>query len=306
MPERPSLALVLTAAPGSGALDDALVVQAAAHIEADRRISDKWLCPREAWQLLFRADAGEAPEPLRASVAALLGERPVDANIVPGDSAQLRKRLLVADMDSTIIEQECIDEIADFAGVKPQVAAITERAMRGEIPFEGALRERVALLAGLTEATLQRVVDQRIAIMPGAKALVATMRANGAYAALVSGGFTFFTGRIARAVGFDIDHANTLELRDGRLTGRVVEPILGREAKLEALQRHAGLRGLDAASTMAVGDGANDLAMIRWAGLGVAYRAKPIVAAEAAANIRHGDLGALLYLQGYRREDFRE
>jgi phosphoserine phosphatase len=207
-------------------------------------------------------------------------------------------------MDSTIIQQECIDEIADFAGVKPVVAAITERAMRGELDFASALRERLSLLRGLPVSDLQRVADERLALMPGARTLVRTMKTHGAYCALVSGGFTFFTAIVARMVGFDAHFANTLETADGRLTGRVVEPILGREAKLAALQALAVEHGIQGPETLAVGDGANDLAMVKAAGLGVAFHAKPLVAAEADAAITHGDLTALLYLQGYRREEF--
>ena len=222
--------------------------------------------------------------------------------VVP--AAGRRKALLVADMDSTIIQQECIDEMADMLGLKPRIAAVTERAMRGELPFEAALRERLGLLAGLEVSALQRVFDERVTLMPGARTLVATMRANGAFTALVSGGFSFFTSRVAAAVGFDVNHANELEIVEGRLTGGVVGPILGREAKLEALLHYRDARVLAEAAMMAVGDGANDLAMIGAAGLGVAYRAKPVVAAEAGCGITHGDLTALLYLQGYRKAEF--
>jgi phosphoserine phosphatase len=228
----------------------------------------------------------------------------MDVNIVPGDIGTRRKKLLVADMDSTIINQECIDEIADVAGIKPKIAEITERAMRGELKFEDALNERLSLLAGLTEKQLAEVYDTRITLMPGATTLVATMRKFGAYAALVSGGFTFFTSKVRAKVGFDVDHSNTLGLKDGRMTGKVDGPILGREAKLAFLQQYTKERSLADIQTMAIGDGANDLAMIKAAGLGVAYRAKPIVAAEAQASITHGDLTALLYLQGYRKEEF--
>ena len=226
------------------------------------------------------------------------GSLPIDVCVVPADGR--RKGLLIADMDSTIIQQECIDEMADMLGLKPRIAAITERAMRGELPFEAALTERLALLAGLAEGDLQRVFDERITLMPGARTLIATMRAAGALTALVSGGFSFFTSRVAATVGFDVNRANTLEVVDGRLTGRVVGPILGREAKLAALEHYRGERGLAAAATMAVGDGANDLAMIKAAGLGVAYRAKPVVAEEAHAGITHGDLTALAVPAGLR------
>ena len=232
----------------------------------------------------------------------IIGEsESVDMNLIP--IANRRKRLLVADMDSTIIGCECLDELADMAGLKPPVAAITERAMRGEIEFAPALRERVALLQGLPLSALQRVYDERVRLNPGAKELLATMRAHGAKTLLVSGGFTFFTGRVAAAAGFHSDQANIL-LDDGaRLLGAVAEPILGREAKLAALEEATRENGLDFADTLAVGDGANDLGMIGRAGLGVAYHAKPIVAAAAAASITHGDLTALLYLQGYREDE---
>lgn len=239
---------------------------------------------------------------LLGSVRAAVGDAPLDVNVV--DSLERRKNLLVADMDSTIIEQECIDEMADMLGLKPRIAAITERAMRGELGFEEALTERLALLAGLAEAKLQQVFDERITLMPGAKTLIATMTSNGAFTALVSGGFSFFTSRVARLVGFHVDHSNTLGLTEGKLTGKVVGPILGKEAKLAALERYTAEKRLKPSQTLAVGDGANDLAMIKAAGLGVAYRAKPIVAAEASASITHGDLTSLLYLQGYARHEF--
>jgi phosphoserine phosphatase len=215
-----------------------------------------------------------------------------------------RKKLFVADMDSTMIEQECIDELADLVGLKARVAAITERAMRGEIEFEPALRERVALLKGLPASVIDEVIEKRIRLMPGARALVMTMRAHGAYTCLVSGGFTLFTGRIAALIGFDENRANKLVIESGKLTGRIEEPILGRKAKLEALKALTARLKLDPADTLAAGDGANDIPMIEAAGLGVAYRAKPAVAAAAQARIDHGDLSALLYLQGYRREEF--
>jgi len=215
-----------------------------------------------------------------------------------------RKRLLVADMDSTIINVECLDEIADFAGLKAEISAITERAMRGELAFEGALRERVGMLKGLPVAALQKAYDERVRLNPGARTLVRTMAANGARCVLVSGGFSFFTGRVAQAAGFHAHHANTLGEADGKLTGLVEEPILGREAKLATLKAEAAIKGVPLAAAVALGDGANDLAMIEAAGLGVAYRAKPVVAAQADARIEHADLTALLYFQGYQQGDF--
>ncbi|ARE41166.1 Phosphoserine phosphatase [Rhodovulum sp. P5] len=215
-----------------------------------------------------------------------------------------RKAMLIADMDSTMIQQECIDELADEAGVGPRVADITARAMNGELGFEGALRERVGLLEGLDAAVIDKVLDNRITFMPGGRALIATMKANGGYCLLVSGGFTNFAARVAETLGFDAHQANTLLVADGKLTGKVSEPILGREAKVEALQRVAGERGLTMAQVMAVGDGANDLGMLGLAGAGVALHAKPSVAAQCDIRINHGDLTALLYLQGYPRDAF--
>lgn len=261
-----------------------------------------WLSPGEACDIGFVADDWATARVVRDTVAGIYVREPIDVCVVPAENR--RKRLLVADMDSTIIQQECIDEMADMAGLKPRIAAITERAMRGELKFEEALAERLGLLEGLDEAALARVFDERVTLMPGARTLVATMRAHGAFTALVSGGFTYFTSRVAARVGFDMNRANDLELVNGRLTGRLIGPTLGREAKLAALEELAAARNLSPVATMAVGDGANDLAMIKAAGLGVAFRAKPIVAAEAHAGITHGDLTALLYLQGYRREDF--
>ncbi|HKD21606.1 MAG TPA: phosphoserine phosphatase SerB [Rhizomicrobium sp.] len=246
----------------------------------------------------FDITAADDPE-LLAEARRIAGARAADVNLVA--TAHRRKRLLVADMDSTIISCECLDELADMAGLKPQVSAITERAMRGEIEFAPALRERVALLKGLPLSALARAYDERVRLNPGARALLATMRAHGAKTLLVSGGFTFFTKRVAAAAGFDSEQANTL-LDDGaKLLGTVGEPILGREAKLEALELATRSAGLDFADTLAVGDGANDLAMIKRASLGVAYHAKPVVAEAASARIDHGDLTALLYLQGYRQ-----
>lgn len=228
---------------------------------------------------------------------------------VPNDGLKKRK-LLVADMESTIIEQEMIDELADYVGRRAEIEKITASAMRGELDFEAALRERVAMLAGLDAHILDEVYEKRVTLMPGAETLLRTMKANGAYCALVSGGFTVFTERVARRLGFDEHQANVLEIENGKLTGAVREPILGRAAKREALERLAGRLGLDLAATMAVGDGANDLDMLAAAGLGVAFRAKPKVqeAARSLPNgavISHGDLTALLYLQGYSASEFQ-
>lgn len=251
-----------------------------------------------AFDLPLIADAAEA----RAVVATVIEGLPVDACVQP--AAGRKKRLLIADMDSTIINVECIDELADFAGVKDRVSEITERAMRGELDFEAALRERVAMLKGLPLADLQRAYDERVRLNPGAGALVRTMTAHGAKAFLVSGGFSFFTSRVAQAAGFDANRANTL-IEDGDvLAGTVGDPILGKAAKLQALNEEAAILGVPLSATLAVGDGANDLAMIEASGLGIAYRAKPIVAAQAHAKVDHADLTALLYFQGYRADQF--
>ena len=242
------------------------------------------------------AEFDMAAEDALAINDALNGLR-IDVAILP--TANRRKRLLIADMDSTIIGCECIDELADYAGVKAEVAEVTERAMRGELDFPAALRFRVALLKGLPLTALQQAYDERVRLNPGARALVRTMRAHGAVTALISGGFTFFTERVAAAAGFAVNRANTL-LNDGTvLLGEVADPILGREAKLAALEELCAANGLPLADALAVGDGANDLAMIGAAGLGVAYHAKPIVAEAARARIDHGDLTTLLYFQGY-------
>ncbi|BAQ71425.1 phosphoserine phosphatase SerB [Rhodovulum sulfidophilum] len=215
-----------------------------------------------------------------------------------------RKRLLIADMDSTMIRQECIDELAAEAGVGPRVAEITARTMNGELDFHGALRERVGLLAGLDAHVIDKVLAERISFMPGGRTLVATMKANGAHALLVSGGFINFAAKVGAALGFDEYRANTLLIEDGRLTGTVAEPILGREAKVEALRQVTERLGLGLEDALAVGDGANDLGMLGLAGAGVALHAKPSVAAECELRVNHGDLTALLYLQGYTRNDF--
>jgi phosphoserine phosphatase len=222
----------------------------------------------------------------------------VDA-IAQGAGNDSRKRLLLADMDSTIVTTETLDELAAFAGLKDKVAAITARAMNGELDFKAALRERVGMLAGLPVSALEATWAET-RLMPGAEALVRTMRAHGAHCALVSGGFTFFTGRVAERVGFHAHFSNTLEIAEGRLTGKVAEPILDKDAKLATLKRLAAELGLPLSAALTVGDGANDLPMLQSAGLGVAFRAKPVVAAAARARVEHADLRALLYAQGYR------
>ncbi len=292
--------LTLIGAPGAGAVDTAIVTRAAGLLpDAGEPV---WLAQGDACDIPFAPDAAEIKS-IDSALRNELNGSPVDIVLQPVHGRA--KRLLIADMDSTIINQECIDEIADFAGVKPKVAAITERAMRGELEFAPAVRERVGLLAGLDVDVLDQVYSERITEMAGARTLVQTMKAHGARCLLVSGGFTYFTERVAGSVGFDFNRANRLEIADDRLTGRVHEPILGRDTKRETLIATRTELGLDPIETMAVGDGANDLAMIEEAGLGVAYRAKPVVAQEADARITHGDLTALLYCQGYDRSAFR-
>jgi phosphoserine phosphatase len=260
------------------------------------------LAHEEATDLLF--DGTKDLTELHHHLRRLIAHLPVDIVVQPVDGR--RKKLLIADMDSTIIGQECIDELADVAGIKARVAAITERAMQGEIAFEPALRERVALLRGLPVTTIDRVIAERITLNPGARTVVATMRANGARTILVSGGFTAFVEPMAAKAGFEESYANRLIEKDGRLTGEVAEPILGRAAKLTALEDAIIRLGIGADATLAIGDGANDLAMIARAGLGIGFRPKPKLAEAADAQIDHADLTALLFAQGYRREAFVE
>jgi phosphoserine phosphatase len=261
-----------------------------------------WLDRGIAADIPFTPEADADQRQLADEVRAALDGAAVDVVVQP--AMHRRKKLFVADMDSTMIGQECIDELADLVGLKAHVSAITERAMRGEIAFEPALRERVALLKGLPETVIDDVIARRITLTPGARVLVETMKRHGAHTCLVSGGFSLFTQRVAEMIGFDENHANTLLIADGKMTGKVEEPILGREAKLDTLLELARYLQVPMEETLAVGDGANDLAMIGRAGLGVAYHAKPAVAAAAHARVDHGDLTALLYIQGYRREDF--
>ncbi|RMD92646.1 MAG: phosphoserine phosphatase SerB [Alphaproteobacteria bacterium] len=285
--------VTLIAAPGSGALEPAMV-------EALRGAwgggAARWLAPGEAAE--FELPAVPAN---RWEVWEELQGRGIDLCV---QESRGRKRMLIADMDSTMIGQECIDELAEMAGVGAHVAGITARAMNGELNFEEALRARVELLSGLPESVIEDVLEHRITEAPGGRELVATMRARGAVTVLVSGGFTQFASAVAGWFGFDIFRANRLETAGGVLTGRVIEPILGREAKVEALREVATERGIALEEVMAVGDGANDLGMLKLAGAGVALHAKPAVAAELDLRVNHGDLTALLYLQGYTREEF--
>jgi phosphoserine phosphatase len=260
-----------------------------------------WLAPDEACEMTVApGDAGVA---LQRAASERLADQTVDVNLVP--VAGRRKRLLVADMESTLIRNEMLDELAELIGAGPAVAAITARAMNGEIDFHGALRDRVALLAGQPAGLLDEAA-QRIAPMPGAATLIATMRRHGATTAIVSGGFRVFTARVRAALGADHDIANSLDLTaDGaRLAGTIRAPILDGQAKVATLARLAAAAGVTPAEALATGDGANDLPMLALAGLGVAFRAKPRVAASARWRIVHGDLTALLYLQGYRRDEF--
>ncbi|AMN44159.1 phosphoserine phosphatase SerB [Rhodoplanes sp. Z2-YC6860] len=287
--------------PSQPALDAAALERARAALPHGGAPS--WLDPAVAADIPFTPDAGSDQRLLANQVQASLAGRPIDVVVQP--LAGRRKRLFLADMDSTMIGQECIDELADYAGFKDHVAAITERAMRGEIAFEPALRERVALLKGLPQTVVREVIEQRIKLTPGGRALVGTMRAHGAYTCLVSGGFTTFTHTIGKMIGFDEDRANILLVDDGgRLSGLVKEPILGREAKLDTLNELRRRLNLAPEDTLVTGDGANDIPMIEAAGLGVAYHGKPAVAQAAAAQIDHGDLTALLYAQGYARTAF--
>ncbi len=256
----------------------------------------RWLDEGIAADLPFAAQPDAARAALEGAIAG--------ADVIVQVEAHRAKKLLVADMDSTMITVECIDELADYAGIKPQIAEVTERAMRGELDFAEALDARVALLKGLPETAIEQCLEERVRLMPGAEALVKTMRARGAHTILVSGGFTRFAEPVGTRIGFDRRIANVLEIEDGKLTGTVTKPIVDSSTKETTLLGAMAELDLSQAQTMAVGDGANDLAMIRKAGLGVAYHAKPIVAAAAGARIDHGDLTALLYAQGIARADW--
>jgi phosphoserine phosphatase len=288
---------VVTLVAGSGTTLAGGTLRAALREAGLEHLQPDWLAPDHAADLFIESDDLPA---LRARLTAALAGRAVDIVVQP--VARRRKKLLVADMDSTMIEQECIDELADFAGIRAHVAAITAQAMAGEIDFEAALKARVALLAGLRLEQIETVLT-RLTLTPGARALVATMRAHGAHTALVSGGFTHFTQPVAARIGFHEAFANRLALADDALTGVVLEPVQGRAAKRAVLDDLRARLGLPREATLAIGDGANDLDMLAAAGLGVAFRAKPKVAAAAQARIDYGDLTALLYVQGYRAEE---
>ncbi|MGB8312974.1 MAG: phosphoserine phosphatase SerB [Aestuariivirga sp.] len=278
--------LVLIAAPGADAINDEVLrlVGTPPH----------WLSKGEAAEFALPDNI----EVLRSNLA----HHSIDVNIVP--KANRRKRLLIADMDSTMIQQECIDELGIVAGLGDRIKAITVRAMRGEIDFADALRERVGLMAGLDAKVIDTIVRDRIAFMPGGKTLVGTMKAHGAYTALVSGGFRQFTSRVAASIGFHTNEANDLIIENGRLAGKVAEPILGKEAKVAALHHLSLVNGLTRADALAVGDGANDIPMLQAAGMGVALHAKPKVQEATPYRINHGDLTGLLYLQGYTKAQF--
>lgn len=291
--------LVLISNSRERAVSDEIVETAAALLPSPRQA--EWLDPDVACEVTFEHEADLDRADLAASVRTAIGAR-LDAAVLP--SGGRRKKLLLADMDSTIIGQECIDELGALTGLGSRIADITARAMRGELDFAEALRERVALMEGLDAASIDRVIAERITFNAGARTLVRTMKANGAHTALVSGGFSAFTAHVAAATGFDEHRGNRLVIVDGRICGRVEEPVLGRSAKVDALHEITTAHGLTAADAIAVGDGANDLDMLAEAGLGVAIHAKPIVAEAAQVRIDQGDLTALLYLQGYKADEF--
>jgi len=284
----------------AGGLDDGDISATADRIrEAGAAPGEtRWIERGEAFDVAFTGDAAAVRQALEAVATT--------HDVIVQPEAGRAKRLLISDMDSTMITVECIDELADYAGIKAQVAEVTERAMRGELDFEAALDSRVALLRDLDAAVIEQCHVERVRIMPGAKALVRTMRDHGARTLLVSGGFTLFADRVAAEIGFDRALANTLDVANGRLAGTVARPIVGAAAKREALLAEAEAMGIPLAATLAVGDGANDIAMIETAGLGVAYHAKPRTAAAADARIAVGDLSALLYAQGYPRSAWSE
>ena len=287
----------LVANPSNPVLTTALAEEAAAAVDASGLY---WLADGVACDIALKDGAN--PDWQEALLRGVVGDAPID--VIVQNAETRRKKLLIADMDSTMIGQECIDELAAEVGLKDKVAAITARAMNGEIAFEPALTERVALLKGLPLSVVGDVIEKRITLTPGGPELVATMKAKGYYTALVSGGFTVFTGPIAATLGFNENRANILLEKDGHLTGAVAEPILGKQAKVDALVDITTRLGISTADALAVGDGANDLGMLHLAGAGVALHAKPMVSAQVKIRIDHADLTALLYIQGYRKTDF--
>jgi phosphoserine phosphatase len=287
----------LVANPSNPVLTPALAEEAAAAVDASGLY---WLADGVACDIALKDGAN--PDWQEALLRGVIGDAPID--VVVQNAETRRKKLLIADMDSTMIGQECIDELAAEAGLKDKVAAITARAMNGEIAFEPALIERVSLLKGLPLSVVGDVIEKRITLTPGGLELIKTMKAKGYYTALVSGGFTVFTGPIAATLGFHENRANILIEKDGHLTGAVAEPILGKQAKVDALVDITTKLGISTADALAVGDGANDLGMLHLAGAGVALHAKPVVSAQVKIRIDHADLTALLYIQGYRKTDF--
>ncbi|EJC67239.1 phosphoserine phosphatase SerB [Rhizobium leguminosarum bv. viciae WSM1455] len=292
-----ALVATLVANPSNPVLTPEIAERAAEAVNASGLY---WLADGVACDIALRD--GTDAQAAEANILAVISSVPID--LVIQEQETRRKKLLIADMDSTMIGQECIDELAAEVGLKEKVATITARAMNGEIAFEPALRERVALLKGLPISVVDEVIAKRITLTPGGPELIATMKSKGHYTALVSGGFTVFTSRIAATLGFDENRANTLLEDGGILSGFVAEPILGKQAKVDALNEIAASLGISPEEAIAVGDGANDLGMLHLAGSGVALHAKPAVAAEAQMRINHGDLTALLYIQGYRKTDF--
>ncbi|MGO6668342.1 phosphoserine phosphatase SerB [Rhizobium ruizarguesonis] len=292
-----ALVATLVANPSNPVLTPEIAEQAAKAVNASGLY---WLADGIACDIALRD--GTDVQTAEANILAVISSAPID--LVIQEQETRRKKLLIADMDSTMIGQECIDELAAEVGLKEKVATITARAMNGEIAFEPALRERVALLKGLPISVVDEVIAKRITLTPGGPELIATMKSKGHYTALVSGGFTVFTSRIAATLGFDENRANTLLEDGGILSGFVAEPILGKQAKVDALNEISARLGISPEEAIAVGDGANDLGMLHLAGAGVALHAKPAVAAEAQMRINHGDLTALLYIQGYRKTDF--
>jgi phosphoserine phosphatase len=294
------LVAVLIANPDRPSITDAVLAETRAVLRTEHQ--PRILHGEVAAELLVPGEPGAAAS-LTERLRNVLAGEPIDLAVLPAD-AHRRKRLFLADMDSTMIEQECIDELAGTLGLKDHVAAITERAMRGEIAFEPALRERVALLKEIPVGAVDGLIAERLTLTPGGHTLVQTMRAHGVHTCLVSGGFTLFTGPISAMIGFHEHRSNVLGVAEGRLTGRVEDPVVGQAEKRATLIELRDTLGLAPAATLAVGDGANDLDMLTEAGLGVAFRAKPAVAAAAHVRVEHGDLSALLYLQGYAAAEF--
>lgn len=302
-----TVVVTLIAAPDSCCLTDDIVKQCRQNAGINSSAQITWLAPEEACSMtLVDGRDDEAPH-VKEIIQGAVAHLPVDVHLIPAEPGRpdaLRKKLLVADMESTIIQEELIDELAALTGTGEQIAAITAQAMRGELDFADALRSRVAQFNGLDAALLEDLYRTSVTWMPGAQTLIKTMKAHGATTALVSGGFTTFTARVADQLGFDSHRGNTLEIAEGKLTGHVLPPIIDRAAKAAALKDLATQLRLSNHETMAVGDGANDLDMLEAAGLGVAFRGKPVVIDAADIAITHGDLTSLLYVQGYRRQDF--